>query len=330
MISVIIPLYNVEKYIKCCLFSFENQTYKDFEIIVVNDGSEDSSPNIVESYIDKSEMKITLVHQANAGVSSARNKGIEIATRPYICFVDSDDMVVPNYLSEMFSILDNNDCDMVICGKKNIPEDHYQSLLDVKSSYVSKANSYEVLRKFLYRKINPGVWSLLVKRKIIVENNLKFAVGYRYSEDIEMIYKMMANCKNVMVTKAQLYLYRVRSTSVMSLVDGKRMDGFILMKRLEEYFDRVKPDFSKEFRKFGVSRWVWATLWQIAMASNCYGDFVRYCYKYDANFYMGKLIHFPNKFISYSSLTYLFLPRVYYYTVKLVIGIKVNRSFNTS
>ena len=101
MISVIIPAYNAEKQITNCLKSFENQRYKDFEIIVVNDGSTDKSEEVVNNYKQKSPMNILLVTQINSGVSVARNTGVKHARGNYLCFVDSDDMVTPEYLEKI-------------------------------------------------------------------------------------------------------------------------------------------------------------------------------------------------------------------------------------
>ncbi|PKM83675.1 MAG: hypothetical protein CVU88_01795 [Firmicutes bacterium HGW-Firmicutes-13] len=330
MVSVIIPLYNVEKYIKWCLQSFENQMYKDFEIIIVNDGSKDNSANLVEEYIEKSQMNIKLIHQENAGVSAARNKGIDNSKGRYICFVDSDDMIAPNYLSDMAEILDNDDCDMVICGVRSISEESNCNLHYSGKNPFLKMSSHEALKKFLYRDINPGVWSLMVRREVIDENELRFAEGYRYSEDIEMIFKVIAQSNNIAITHVQLYLYRVRDTSVMSLVDDKRLDGLKLMKDLENYFDRLRIDFAEEFRRFGVSRWVWATLWQIAVASSSYNDFISDSNKYNAKFHMKKLLDFPKKKVSMSALVYSLSPFIYYIIVKKIIRIKTNRLFKTT
>ncbi|MFZ5968923.1 MAG: glycosyltransferase family 2 protein [Bacillota bacterium] len=330
MVSVIIPLYNVEKYVEWCLLSFENQNYKDFEIIVVNDGSKDNSATVVEDYINRSQMKIKLIHQENAGVSAARNKGIENAAGQYICFVDSDDMVAPNYLGDMIDSLEKSNCEIVICGVKYIKEVSDSNLVVYKEYPIEKMDSYHALVKFLYRDITPGIWTLMTKREIIERNKLHFAEGYRYSEDIEMIFKMFGHSQNIVYLRNELYLYRIRDTSVMSLVDDKRLDGFELMKKLETYFDRARPDFAKQFRTYGVARWVWATVWQIATASTSYNDFINNSNKYDAKFYMKKLLNFPKRKVSISALVYTISPFIYYSIVKKIINNQSNRVFKTS
>lgn len=317
MISVIIPLYNVEKYIERCLLSFENQKYKNFEIIIVNDGTKDCSAELVKAYMKKSKLKILLIEQKNAGVSVARNKGIENSKGQYICFTDSDDMVTPDYLSEMRKIIVDNKSDMVICGVKTIDEQSQSNIIESNQCNVENMESITALKRFLYRDLHPGVWAILVKADIINKNNLKFAEGYRYSEDIEYIYKLLSNSKIISHTRSKLYLYRVRNTSVMSIVDNKRMDGYELMEGLKQHFLETNSEFSKEFEKFGVARWVWGTLWQIALASEDYKNFRRNISCYNVKENMHKLIKFPDRKVSISSFIYTLSPWVYYNGVRL-------------
>ena len=330
MISVIIPLYNVENYIVYCLNSFENQMYKNFELIIVNDGSTDNSVFIVKEYMSKSDMKIKLKNQENAGVSVARNKGLDEAAGEYICFVDSDDMVGPEYLSQMIEIINNNGCDLVICGIKSVPEDFSINTYIYEKHPVEIMNSYEALKKFLYHDIVSSICSLLIKRDTIEKNQLRFAEGYRYSEDQEVVFKMIAHSKTIAYTRDQLYLYRIRNDSAMSLVDDKRMDGFKLMKGLEKYLQRVRPDFSKEYKRYGTARWVWATLWQIALASDSYKSFSMTSKKYESKEHMKKLVTFPKLYVLSSSLLYCMSPFFYYFIVRKIAANRINnRTFAT-
>ncbi|KWX89396.1 hypothetical protein AMQ83_00860, partial [Paenibacillus riograndensis] len=123
MISVVIPLYNVEKFIGKCLDSFRNQTYKDFEVLVVDDGSSDKSALIVSDYINSGDLNIKLIKQNNAGVSAARNKGIDEASGDYLCFVDADDLIAPEYLNIIANEIMNKNCDIVFCGYKQVKEE---------------------------------------------------------------------------------------------------------------------------------------------------------------------------------------------------------------
>lgn len=330
MVSVIIPLYNVEKYIENCLVSLENQEYKIFEVIIINDGSTDNSADLVKAYMQRSDLNISLIEQKNAGVSAARNKGIENSKGKYICFIDSDDMVTPNYLSEMHEIILNNKSDLVICGLKTLDEYKQSNINAPIKLDVENMNSLTGLERFLHRKICPGVGSLLIKAELISKNNLKFTEGYRYSEDIEFIYKLLSNSQRISHTKQQLYLYRVRNDSVMSTVDSKRKDGYELMKGLEEYFSENYPDFSAEFNKFGTARWVWATLWQYAAASSSYNEFKKSIINYQLKKYMDSLKDFPDKKVSTTAFLFSISPRLYYRLCKLYVHRYVNRKFSNT
>lgn len=318
MISVIIPLYNVENYIIKCLDSFEKQVYKNFELIIINDGSKDNSASVVEAYLNKSKMKIKLINQENAGVSAARNKGIDEASGECICFVDADDMVAPEYLNRMIEVMNKNNCDLVICGSISVPEDWDISVYTYKKYPVEIMDSYEVLRKFLYHDIVAGVCFLMVKKEVIEMNKLRFAEGYRYSEDLEMVWKLIAHSNTIAHIRDQLYIYRTRIGSAMSVVDDKRLDGFALMKGLEKYLQKVRPDFSDEFRRYGTARWVWATLWQTALASDSYKSFCVVACKLDAENNMKKLFTYPKTYVAISSFVYFLSPFLYFCTIRCI------------
>lgn len=114
-ISIIVPIYNVEKYLQKCVDSILCQTYKNLEIILVNDGSPDNCPAICDEYAKK-DKRIKVIHKQNGGVSSARNAGLDVATGKYVQFVDSDDWVEPEYSKTMINLIEENNCDLGICG----------------------------------------------------------------------------------------------------------------------------------------------------------------------------------------------------------------------
>ena len=121
LISVIVPVYNVEKYLPQCLNSIINQTYKNIEVVLVDDGSTDDSGNICEEY-KKNDERIIVVHQKNSGLSAARNVGIEISTGEYITFIDSDDYISPDYIENLYSALEQYSADIAICDLKKVSE----------------------------------------------------------------------------------------------------------------------------------------------------------------------------------------------------------------
>ena len=118
-ISIIVPIYNVEKYIKQCLLSILEQSYKNLEIILVNDGTQDSSMEIIKSYLLDSRIKV--INKENGGLSSARNRGLEIATGDYVAFIDSDDWIRVDKLMELYNIIQNEKLDFIIGNGEYYP-----------------------------------------------------------------------------------------------------------------------------------------------------------------------------------------------------------------
>lgn len=326
LVSVIIPVYNVEKYLEFCIKTFENQKLKDFELIVVNDGSTDSSKDILLKYKNNHNLNMDIIEIQNQGVSVARNVGLSKAQGKYVCFVDSDDMVTEEYLSYLSKILEKNeDCDAVICQRRDVKDSD-----NAECTYVNYNNDYDVeivdslivLKKLLYRKLSAGIWNVLVRRKLLIENDLKFAEGFAYSEDLEMVWKIIATSKRVALIKAKLYLYRQRNDSAMQRFDKKRFDGYELFRNLEIYMRENRKDFSVEFDKYGVAYWVWSTIWQAAKLSTNYYDFQESIEILDIKYYMKGLSSFPRKIVRGSSRIFICSSWLYYKLVKILFQLK--------
>ena len=163
-VSVIVPVYNVEKYLKKCAESLVNQTLPDIEIIFVNDGSTDSSKNIIEHYLKNYSNKVKLVNKENGGLSSARNYGIPYATGEYIAFLDSDDYVELDMYDTLYNKAKENDFDMVECDF--IWEYPKKSKNDIGKTYNDRKEALEKARVV--------AWNKLYKREIINNSNVLF------------------------------------------------------------------------------------------------------------------------------------------------------------
>ena len=328
MISIVIPLYNVENYIIRCLLSFENQSYKNFEIIIVNDGSTDNSRILVEEFIMGSNMNISLINQVNSGVSVARNNGLLKAKGDYICFVDSDDMVVDKYLEQLESNIKMTNSDLVICGIKTITAEHSENIVDFDENSIIEMNTNEALTNFLYKKFVSGMGSFIIRKKVLIDNNLFFSESYRYSEDQEMLWKIINHSNKITLNNNKLYLYRVRPNSAMTIVDNKRLDGLNLMINLEEYFKLYNPEFYIKYKKHGVARWIWATLWQYASSSEEYEVFKDAIKEYSPQRYLKSLLTYPNLKVKISSGLFITFPKLYYIGVKRIINSKEVKNTN--
>lgn len=315
MISIVIPLYNVERYIQSCLISLEKQYEKNFEVIIVNDGSTDNSVKIVENFQQNSKLNIKLINQLNKGASAARNTGIKYACGEYICFIDSDDMLDRNYLSILKKEIDNNNADTCICKALSIGEND-KLVHDFQNKYnVHKYSKNQALEKLLYKDISAGIWSVMCKRGTLGE--MKFAENFHYSEDLEMVWKIVASSKKTVYIDAPLYNYRLRTGSAMSVINDTRIDGMKLFENLSSFIKENALGFYPKYQKYGVAIWVWSTLWQEAKGAKSYREFKKRVRVYSPNDHLKKLYTYKKPLVVISSFLYVNLRPIYYWTIKI-------------
>ena len=185
-LSVIVPVYNGEKYIKDCLESIINQTYRDLQIIVVNDGSTDNTEAIVGEIANK-DSRVQLINKENGGVSSARNLGLEYAKNEFLTFVDSDDTLDIDMYGTLMKYTGNNDYDIVHCGYKRI--NHETVKLVNGTNNVIKQTKNEALECIVGGKIFvPALWNKVYKRKLF--DDIKFDENIKINEDVLVNYKL--------------------------------------------------------------------------------------------------------------------------------------------
>lgn len=204
-ISVIIPVYNVERYLKKCVSSVLNQTFKDYEIIIVNDGSTDNSQNIIDSFVDINPQQIKAFIKENGGLSSARNYGIKKANGKYITFLDSDDYIDFDYLETLYKVAEENQSDMV-CGGQRKVADNDSVIATLK--YPLDKNPNTILRRL-------NISGKLYRKDYIERLNLEFAVGKTYEDDpFNLRAIFMAN--NLKLISYEGYNQLVREGSITS------------------------------------------------------------------------------------------------------------------
>lgn len=210
MISVIIPVYNVEKYIKRCLESVINQTYKDIEIIIIDDGSTDNSGIICEEY-SKRDKRIKVVHTENAGAARARNIGLDMAKGEYISFIDSDDWIMLNFLSTLLYLCKDNDADIAKCETIDVKDENFK--INNNNTEIKIYNSKEIMNSIYSQPklFNVAVMNKLYKRKIF--ENLRFKEGV-INEDEEILCKLIYRANKIAVTNQILYCYFLSENSV--------------------------------------------------------------------------------------------------------------------
>lgn len=235
LISVIVPVYNVEKYIGKCIDSIIAQTYDNLEIIIVDDGSADSCPQICDEYAVK-DSRIKVIHKANGGLSDARNAGIDASCGDYIGFVDSDDCIEPDMYEKLYNALVSGNADMAVSNFTYVddgynPIEERNALMPVKDEVIS---AKEALGRTLKEKgwYYVTAWNKLYKRALFDE--VRFPVG-RIHEDEFIVHRIYGSADRVACVSDSCYLYVQRSGSIMKTKYSiKNLDG---IKALEERFD---------------------------------------------------------------------------------------------
>ena len=206
-ISVIIPVYNTASYLPACLDSVLAQTFADFELLVVDDGSTDASPTICDDYARR-DARVKVFHQANAGVSVARNLALSHACGKWVCFVDSDDTVLPDYLKDMVSVTTDDDC--LVMG--NISDPLFQGLVTEDVTLQGEDMVRYMLSHQLFNLCGPV--DKLFSRRVLRENNISFPAGIHYGEDLIFLQRYINKVDRLILRKSVNYLVTVREASL--------------------------------------------------------------------------------------------------------------------
>ena len=223
-ISIIIPVYNTEKYISECVNSILSQTYKNFEIIIVDDGSTDNSLDIVKEY-QKNYDNITVLHIENSGVSAARNIGIKHAKGEFLFFVDSDDILYDHSLSTFTKELTNDNIEVLIGGSDVTYHPYDKNSQYWGKDFISRSpkQSFEIYATGNFI-ITP--WNKLVKKSFIMEHDLFFEQGI-INEDELWNFKLLFHAKTIKAFQKSTYIYRIRDNSIMSTITYRHMESHL-------------------------------------------------------------------------------------------------------
>ena len=202
LISVIVPVYNAEKYLPRCIMSILEQTYRNLEVILVNDGSPDNCGKICDEYAKK-DGRIKVIHKQNGGVSDARNAGIDSATGEYIVFVDSDDWLSEKCIECLLDCIENTDMSAGSIAWHEINGTNSHMLLNKSFFGAELINNIIIITK----QLDGSVWAKLFKRNIIKENNLRFSFGIPMCEDTQFLVKYMGYCESISTISEIVYNY---------------------------------------------------------------------------------------------------------------------------
>lgn len=272
LISVIVPIYNVEKFLSKCINSILKQSYKNLEVLLVDDGSTDSSGKICDEYADKYDY-IKVFHNRNQGLSAARNYGIHSAKGEIIGFIDPDDWIECDFYKKLYNTLDEFKADIVICGysernadEKTINKTNYKSQF-----FEDKRDSINAL---CGEQFHNYVWNKLFRKKLFDE--IQFPDGKSY-EDLAVMHKLFFKADRIVILKDALYNYLIRPDSLVhqrsKYIDAFEMfyqrylelqqlglDGIdpakrITLQRAAEYAFRVMYIYPQLFQDIGEARW---------------------------------------------------------------------------
>lgn len=256
-ISVVVPVYNVEKYLRECLDSLANQTFEDFEVICVNDGSDDSSPDILEEYASEDE-RFKIVSQENKGLSGARNTGMNYIKGRYLLFLDSDDWLELNALELLYNHANALNSEMVIFPyryfnqeTKQYEENDFTKLNMFDSSVDNKNFNYKNIPETVFRIPHESI--KLYDVKTLKKLAVKFPEGLNY-EDAYFFYKIFFKLNKVSIIRTPIYNYRIRNDSICTTGTEKSFDIFKILTSIENFLkeDEIYESFKDEFILFTV------------------------------------------------------------------------------
>ena len=256
LISIIVPIYNTEKYLHECLDSIINQTYANFEVLLVNDGSTDSSGIICQEYVER-DSRFRYFEKDNGGVASARNLGLEHSEGTYITFIDSDDWVEQNYLDVLYTALKENDTDVAISTYKRFAQDgvfYLRSYSREDDEFLnlgtrSRDSFLEILPRL--GELDHSFYSIsskLIKRKII--GNLLFDEQISYAEDLNFFFHLYLGVESVVYVRDYTYVYRTHDASTSQNINElKVLHELEIFKRMFQQIDRMGLPTFQYFRR---------------------------------------------------------------------------------
>lgn len=258
LVSVIIPVYNVDKYLGRCVDSVLKQTYSNLEIILIDDGSEDKSGDLCDYYTE-TDRRVRVLHKKNGGLSDARNTGIEMAKGKYVYFVDSDDFIAMDAIGLLIESILSHDADIATHGYVHYYDEGSDGIAyNFANNTQSTLSNTDALEKLLYEEnVTTSACMKLYKRQLFGEN-IRFPLGKIY-EDLAIVYRLFAEADKIVLNSVPKYYYyeRVGSTTQRSF-SSKRMDGLDIAKEQLNFIDEKFPTLTAaaQYRLFAEAVYI--------------------------------------------------------------------------
>ncbi|MBE6318012.1 MAG: glycosyltransferase [Bacteroidales bacterium] len=300
-VSIIVPVYNTEKYLSRCIDSILAQTFSDFELILVDDGSTDNSGKICDEYAKK-DSRIIVIHKENGGASSARNKGLEIAQGEWITFVDSDDFITNNFIGNLY----DQEFDMTICG---MTINSKEIIID--NQIINYNNIPEIIIYLYNLNLINGPYSKIFKYSIIKQNNLKFDESLRSGEDTHFVFKYLKYTTKLKLISECGYIYnQLEIPEIKYNLSSIETHHHII--EMHKVIDELSIKYSNNFYsiKSGVNYWYHTKF--IEHLKKC--NYISYINEINSYQKLGLFRYRPK--LSLKELTYLWLkihlPKIFY------------------
>lgn len=312
-VSVIMPCYNADKYLDETLEGLENQTYKDFEVVCINDGSKDKTLEKLNLWKSKGTLNIRIVDKANGGVSAARNDGLKKARGEFVVFLDADDGYHEEYIKKLVEAIESISADVAYCRLDR----KYENVLCPETVTTVIHNQTQAMDNLLYRMGEFGFCCYIYRRELLRKISLEFDVETKFGEDREFNWKYLCHCKNACYIDAPLYWYRINEQSATgSKASWRKTDLLYAVKRIEKYLEENKCEYSEEFNSYMYARAMWAVAKTFAVGrdNELFGRLIK---EFDVKKCMKYTAKDKNKLVALASRCYLIHPSLFYWLVGL-------------
>jgi len=314
-VSIIIPCYNCSEFIYETIESLKAQTYKDFEVICVNDGSTDNTLDILKSIRSSSGLDMIIIDQQNSGVSKTRNVGIDAANGEYLLFLDSDDVYNKFFLEKLLLAIEQNNADCAYCKlTRNIEK---VIAFDASGVEITKEDQTTAMDKLLYQMGSYGFCCYIYRRKTIQNNKIYFDENTKYCEDREFNWKYLCLCQNFAFIDSELYGYRINPNSALTqkITWNRCEESLKATLRVQMYMTERKIGFESNIEKHFYSRVMW-TLLKDAAASKNKEIFKKLGKSYDVKKCMRNTKRRFGKLVSLAARLYLIHPMLFYNLIR--------------
>lgn len=307
LISFIVPVYNAARHLPALADMLAAQTKKRFEVIFVNDGSRDESGSMLKAIAAARRFGAMVIEQPNAGVSAARNAGIEAAKGEYVTFIDADDGISPDYAETMARYAETG-CELAVFTHSRVVDG--DARYDAAPECVKDLSSREMLEAFLANPTRFGVYDFLIRRDVIAKNSLKFPEGYPYYEDYDFTLRLFAAVKGACMAAECVYCYKAASGSAMSVFNDKRMECLELFEDERSLYLETVHGFRDRFSRWFAARLRWSAMWQACISMDTRGA-LEFGRRWDMRSGMKKLTDYPDRKVAVSARIYIMCPYIY-------------------